>query len=77
MANTNRNLIEEEEKSGEQPAESQEDENELDMDLEGEFTIEEIMDKEEEKKVIGEEQQKHRAERETIKQNICKILYIR
>jgi hypothetical protein len=58
LANTNRNLIEEEEKSGEQPSESQEDENELDMDLEGEFTIEEIMDKEEEKKVIGEEQQK-------------------
>ena len=58
MANTNRNLIEEEEKSGEQPAESQEDENELDMDLEGEFTIEEIMDKEEEKKIIKEEQQK-------------------
>ena len=48
------------------------------MDLEGEFTIEEIMDKEEEeKKVIGEEQQKQRAERETIKQNICKIPSIR
>jgi len=47
------------------------------MDLEGKFTIEEIMDKEEEKKVIGEEQQKQRAERETIKQNICKIPSIR
>jgi hypothetical protein len=47
------------------------------MDLEGEFTIEEIMDKEEEKKIIGEELQKQRAERETIKQNICKIPSIR
>jgi hypothetical protein len=55
----NQNLIEEEDeeeekKSDQKPFQMERDENELDMDLEGEFTIEEILENEDEANVIGE-----------------------